>query len=146
VAVSCDECHKPSGSVKEQECIDYLSDCHFTKKDPFWSHAGELYVMSEPYCSSYVKYWLKYIVTCLCDYRRGFGFEIGFINPLQVVTTNHYDTIANFLTFQIATAHAKSFQSAAVSTCSSLVTASNNGDSSTKRPSLLLKGYLTTDY
>jgi hypothetical protein len=45
-----------------------------------------------PYGSSYVKYWLMYIVTCLCDSQRSFGFEMGFIDYLQVVTTNHYDT------------------------------------------------------
>jgi hypothetical protein len=27
-------------------------------------------------------------VTCMCDYRRGFGLEIGFIDHLHVVTTN----------------------------------------------------------
>jgi hypothetical protein len=28
-----------------------------------------------------------YIVTCMSDYRRGFGLYIGFIDHLQVVTT-----------------------------------------------------------
>jgi hypothetical protein len=39
--------------------------------------------------------------------------------------------IANFHTLQITTTHAKSFQSVAISTSRSLVTASNSGDSST---------------
>jgi hypothetical protein len=78
-----------------------------------------------------MKYWLEYIITCMCDYRRGFGFQIGFIDPLQIVNTNHNDTIANFYSLQIITAHAKSFQSAAVSTIRCLVTASNSEDSST---------------
>jgi hypothetical protein len=52
------------------------------------------------------------IVTCMSDYRRGFGREIGFIDHLHVVPTSNYNTIANFHTLQITTAHAKSFQSA----------------------------------
>jgi hypothetical protein len=30
-----------------------------------------------------------HIVTCMSDSRRGFGLEIGFIDHLQVVTTNN---------------------------------------------------------
>jgi hypothetical protein len=30
----------------------------------------------------------------MCDYRRGFGLYIVFIDHLQVVTTNNYNTIA----------------------------------------------------
>jgi hypothetical protein len=30
----------------------------------------------------------------MCDYRRGSGLDIGFIDHLQVVTTNIYNTIA----------------------------------------------------
>jgi hypothetical protein len=44
--------------------------------------------------------------------RRGFGLVIGFIDPLKFVTTNNYNTIANFHTLQVTIAHAKSFQSA----------------------------------
>jgi hypothetical protein len=32
--------------------------------------------------------------TCRGDYRRGFGFDIGFIDDLQVVTANNHNTIA----------------------------------------------------
>jgi hypothetical protein len=57
---------------------------------------------------------------------------IGFIDHLstQLVTTLNYSAIADFQTLQITTAHAKSFQSALVSTSHSLVTASNSGYSS----------------
>jgi hypothetical protein len=67
-----------------------------------------------------------------CDYRRRFKLEIGFIDHLQVVTTNYCNTIANFHTLKITTAHAKSFQPAAVSSSRSRVTASKSGDSSAK--------------
>jgi hypothetical protein len=30
----------------------------------------------------------------MSDYRQGFGFDIGFIDYLQVVTTNNHNTIA----------------------------------------------------
>jgi hypothetical protein len=63
----------------------------------------------------------------MSDYRRGFGLEIRFICHLQVVTTSNYNTIANFLTLQITTAHANSFQSAVTSRF--LVTDISNGDS-----------------
>jgi hypothetical protein len=33
------------------------------------------------------------IVTCMSDYRRGFGLDIGFIDHLEVVTTNNYNTV-----------------------------------------------------
>jgi hypothetical protein len=49
---------------------------------------------------------------CMNDCRRGFGFESGFIDHLQVVTTGNYNTVANFHTLHITTARAKSFQSA----------------------------------
>jgi hypothetical protein len=59
----------------------------------------------------------------MSDSRRGFGLEIGFTDHLQVITANHYNTIAHFRTFQITTAHAKSFSVCCVFTSRSLVTA-----------------------
>jgi hypothetical protein len=49
-----------------------------------------------------------------CDYRRGFGLEIGFIDHFNtwLVTTNNYSAIAEFLDLQITIADAKPFQSA----------------------------------
>jgi L-asparagine transporter-like permease len=67
----------------------------------------------------------------MSDSQRGFGLEIEFIDHLQIITTNHYNSIDNFHNLEITTAHAKSFQSSAFSTSRSLVTASNNEDSST---------------
>jgi hypothetical protein len=51
---------------------------------------------------------------CMCDYRSGFGLEIGFIDHfnIRLVTTLNYSAIADFHTSQITTTHAKSFQSA----------------------------------
>jgi hypothetical protein len=37
------------------------------------------------------------------DYRWGFRLGIGFIDNLQVVTTNNYNIIADFHTLQITT-------------------------------------------
>jgi hypothetical protein len=41
----------------------------------------------------------------MCDYRRNFGLENGFIDNLEVVTANNYDIVANFHTLQITRAH-----------------------------------------
>jgi hypothetical protein len=58
-----------------------------------------------------------------------FGLKIGFIDHLQAATTNNYNTIANFHTLQITTAHAMSFQFDFAS--SFRVTDLNSWDSST---------------
>jgi hypothetical protein len=59
---------------------------------------------------------------------RQFGFVIGFIEHLQIVTTSNYSAIANSHTLQFITARSKSSQSAVFnSRC--LVTASNDGRS-----------------
>jgi hypothetical protein len=52
-----------------------------------------------------------YIVTCMSDCRRGFGLVIGFIEHLQIYTTNNYSIIANSHTQQFTTARSKSSQS-----------------------------------
>jgi hypothetical protein len=64
----------------------------------------------------------------MCDYRRGFGLDIGFIDHLytQLGTTSIYSAIATLHTLQITTTHAKSFPACYVFTSRSLVTASNN--------------------
>jgi hypothetical protein len=53
-----------------------------------------------------------FIVGCYSDWRRFFGVEIGFIDHLQVVTTNYYFNIVNLRIFKITTGHDKYFQSA----------------------------------
>jgi hypothetical protein len=68
----------------------------------------------------------KHIVTCQSDYRRGFDFDIGFIdhyNILLVITPN-FSAIGDFHTLPN---HAKSFPARSLFTSSYLVTASNNG-------------------
>jgi hypothetical protein len=50
--------------------------------------------------------WFNNIVTCMNDSRRGFGLDIGFIDNLQFVTTNNYNSVANFHTLQFTRAHA----------------------------------------
>jgi hypothetical protein len=37
----------------------------------------------------------------MCDYRWGCGLDIWFIDHLQVVTSDNYNTIADFHTLQI---------------------------------------------
>jgi hypothetical protein len=56
--------------------------------------------------------------------------DIGFIDHLQIVTTNNYDTAADFHNSQVTTAQAKSFLVFSVFIRRSLATASNNGYSS----------------
>jgi hypothetical protein len=61
------------------------------------------------------------ILSCVCVFLDGV-LDLR----LEVVTTNNYNTIANFYTLQIATAHANSFQPAFTSRFQ--VTDINNGD------------------
>jgi hypothetical protein len=69
---------------------------------------------------------LSHTRICMCDYGRVFWI-IGFIDYLQVVTTNNYNTIVDFHTLQITTAF---FPACAVFIRHFLVTDSNNGYSS----------------
>jgi hypothetical protein len=55
---------------------------------------------------------------------------MGFIGHLQVVTTNNYNTIADFYSSQITTAHAEFFPARSVFSRRCLVTAYYNGFSS----------------
>jgi hypothetical protein len=64
----------------------------------------------------------------MSDYRRDIGLEIALIDPLHIVTTSNCNTITNFHTLQITTAHAESFKSAVTSHFP--VTDRNSGDSS----------------
>jgi hypothetical protein len=41
--------------------------------------------------------------------KTGFGLVIGFIDPLEAVTINNYNTITDFHTFQSTVAHALGF-------------------------------------
>jgi hypothetical protein len=58
-----------------------------------------------------------------------FGLDIGFIDHLQIVNTSNYNTITNFHTLQITTAHAV-FSVCYVFTGRSLIMPSNSGDPS----------------
>jgi hypothetical protein len=70
--------------------------------------------------------------TCMSDYRCSFGLEIGFIDHFntQFKTTLNYSAIADLHTLQITAAYAQVFWVCCVFTSSSLVKASNSGDSS----------------
>jgi hypothetical protein len=75
----------------------------------------------------------------MCDYRR-YGLVNGFIDRLNTPlgTTSNYSTIANLQTLQITTPPAKLFSSLLFLQQTSLVTASNSGNSSTFRTQVLL--------
>jgi hypothetical protein len=76
------------------------------------------------FTTNIMKYFYCHVVWS--DYRRGFGFDIGFTDHLQVVITNTHNTIAHFHTLQITTSHAKYFPGCSIFTRCSLITASNS--------------------
>jgi hypothetical protein len=65
-------------------------------------------------------YLFDHIVTCMSDYRWGFGLEIGFIDHFntRLMTTLNYSAIADLHTLQITRASLSLFQPAV---CSPLV-------------------------
>jgi hypothetical protein len=105
-----------------------LFDCFHESSLSLYSHFFQLSNLSP----LHAKHLLQHHIVTRSDYRQDFGLEIGFIDHLntRLVTTLNYTTVVDFHALQITTAHAKSLQSALVSTSRSLVTASNNGDSS----------------
>jgi hypothetical protein len=68
----------------------------------------------------------------MCDFRRGFGLDIGCIDHFntKLVITLNYNAIADLRTSQTTPARANSFPACSVFTSSYLVTATNNGYSS----------------
>jgi hypothetical protein len=81
-----------------------------------------------------------------CDCRWSFGLDIEFTNHSRVVTTNKYDTIANFHTLQITRAHAKSFPAHSAFTSSCLVMAPTAACFAFVLKSCLNGGSLATAY
>jgi hypothetical protein len=84
-----------------------------------------------------------------CDYRRGFGLDIGFTDHFntQTIITLNYSAIADLHTLQFTRAHVKYFPACSVFTNSCLATASNNDNSSASRLKSSLKGgSLPTDF
>jgi hypothetical protein len=45
----------------------------------------------------------------MCDHRRGFGLVNKFIDHLQIVTKNNYNTITDFQALQFTRAHSVVF-------------------------------------
>jgi hypothetical protein len=78
----------------------------------------------------------KYIVTCMSDYRRGFGLDTGFIEHfnIELVIIFNYSTIH---TLKIIITHTSVLS---LLTRRFLVTASNNGYFSASGPKFSLKG------
>jgi hypothetical protein len=83
----------------------------------------------------------------MSDCRRGFGFEIEFIDHLQAITTITI-TLSLISTLYKSLQHTLSFPVCCVFTSRSLITASNSGDSSasalTSFLSLLFTDFVTT--
>jgi hypothetical protein len=76
---------------------------------------------------------LYHICTCMSDSRRGFGLDIGFLDHYntRLVITLNYSAIANFQTLQNTRSHVMSLPVSSIFTRRFLVTASDNGYSST---------------
>jgi hypothetical protein len=65
-------------------------------------------VMSDDTYRTTKRYIQEDIVTCMSDFWRGFGLQIGFIDHFNIrfVNTLNYSAIAYFRDLQITTAHA----------------------------------------
>jgi hypothetical protein len=90
----------------------------------------------------------KHSITSICDYRRRFGLDIGFIDHsyTRLLSISNYSAPANLHNSQITTVYAKSYPAFSFFTRRFLVTASNNGDSSASAlKSSLNGGSLATD-
>jgi hypothetical protein len=84
----------------------------------------------------------------VCDCRRGFGLDIGFIDHFntQLISISNYSAITNLHTLQITAANTKSSPTCSFRTSRFLITASNIGDSSASAlKSTLNGGSLPTD-
>jgi hypothetical protein len=73
-------------------------------------------------------------------YRRILDWVIGFIDHLQVATTNNYNAISNLHTSQITRAHAMFSPACSIFTRRLLITASNNDYCSSSVTKSSLKG------
>jgi hypothetical protein len=84
----------------------------------------------------------------MCDSRRGLQLEIGLIDHFntRLVTTINYSANVNLYTLEIIAAHAKSFQSAAISTSRALVTGSTVCILQLHRLRLVFTSFLKLDY
>jgi hypothetical protein len=65
----------------------------------------------------------------VCDYQRGFGFDIGFIDHFntRLVTTLNYSAIADLHILKITRVHVKSISACSIFTSRFQATASNSG-------------------
>jgi hypothetical protein len=64
-----------------------------------------------PYILARVRSTFHHIVTCMSDYRRGFGLQIGFIDHFNIRHSITLTYTRNLHTLEIATVHAKYMQS-----------------------------------
>jgi hypothetical protein len=75
---------------------------------------------------------IVHTVTCISDFQRGFGFDIGFLDHFNKwpMNTLNYSAIADLHTLRITREHTKSFPACSVFTSCFSVMASTNRDSS----------------
>jgi hypothetical protein len=79
--------------------VHIIDDVHGKQAPHRTSFCTYLYVtayrMEGNYCISceVIDLIVYHIVACMSDCRRGFGLDIRFIDHLQVITTNNYNTI-----------------------------------------------------